>query len=196
MLDLARLTDEQWRRNPAERPALAALIHEGAAAYYENFPLPKAEMLDEIASQFLAPGMELESVWVLRDGDALAGIAACIESGSLAVARQASLARFLKRVPRQGRRDCLARVQVYNAAVAPCNENGVYLARFAVSPQRRGRGAGLFMMRGLIEDFGGKTIALHVAGENIVAIALYHKCGFNGVSPAAYRFGLFVRPGS
>ena len=61
MFKLARLTDEQWRRNPAERMRLATLIQEAAAGYYGVFALPYSELLEEIASQILAARVSLLS---------------------------------------------------------------------------------------------------------------------------------------
>ena len=193
MFKLARLTDEQWRRNPAERMRLATLIQEAAAGYYGVFALPYSELLEEIASQILAAGTELESIWVLREGDVPAGVAAAFDASSLAIRRQVSLARFLKRLPREDRRSCLARMQEYVAEIEPYSGDGLYLARVAVSPAYRKRGVASRLMKGLIAEIGGEKIALHVATDNAAAIALYRKLGFNPLLPHAKQIGLFIR---
>jgi len=193
-IELARLTKQEWDRVPAEQIPLAEIICESAAAYYANFPLSTTEILDEIASQILTIGTELESAWVLRDGEMFAGICTWVDSASFDVRRQASLARFLKRVPRQDRRDCLVRMREYNSGIAPYSGSGVYLTRLAIPAQFRNHGVGSLLLIGIVQIFGGSPMALHVAKENFSAIKLYRKCGFEQVSNDSYGFGAFVRP--
>lgn len=69
--------------------------------------------------------------------------------------------------------------------------DAVYIACVSVDPRRRGRRVGEMLIKGLIREFPGRRLKLHVLCDNGPAISLYRKYGFEivgGQSPG-YAYG-------
>ena len=90
--------------------------------------------------------------------------------------------------------------RVVGFALARWQTREAYIERFAVDRDRRRRGVGRSLLRGLIaaaQAEAVKALALHVSVSNPAAVALYRAEGFrvDTLQRAFYRSGLFDRDG-
>jgi len=192
-LSFTPLTAESWA-NCRHQDAVAELMIDAAAEYYQSIPMPVSQLTQLVQSQVSAPGTELESVSVLCDGEDIVGAVAVCPLLELDRRRQAGLAPVLRKLSAADRALALRRIKGHAEQIAPAQGDGWYLARFAVSPGLRRRGIGTILLQFVLRRIGNeKPIYLHVAERNLAAVNLYSKEGFRRLSDGTHAFGFYAR---
>lgn len=168
-----------------EKNCLAAsnLLMDSLPVYYRIDGVDDSEMVAAVALLIGKPGSEIEKGFAAIRGAEVSGIATFLKSESLAHARLIGAQALFKLLSNQSAKHFRNSLKNYNAGFGAVPEDSIYLSRFAVDKNYKGKGlAGLLMDRFLssIDNEGGKQnkAALHVDRENRRAIAFYSKHGF------------------
>ena len=179
-----------------EKNCLAAsnLVMDSLPVYYR---VDDSEMVAAVALLIGKPGSEIEKGFAAIRGAEVFGIATFLKSESLARARLIGAQALFKLLSNQSAKHFRNSLTNYNAGFGAVPEDSIYLSRFAVDKNYKGKGlAGLLMDRFLssIDNEGGKQnkAALYVDRENRRAIAFYSRHGFK-IHETGTRYLTMVR---
>lgn len=173
--------------------ALAEMSYSAACDFYDLIPLPHDGVLELISSQLGAPETETSDFYVLsRDGEALALLSA-LPSEMLVRAKQDATLAIIRGLDRASKARYMASLESYTPIVEPFDVGSFYLTRIAVRAGARRNGAGTAAMQRFIELGAGQLLSLHVKADNIPAISLYQKFGFQFISDGPFRFRAMLK---
>jgi ribosomal protein S18 acetylase RimI-like enzyme len=192
-LAVEQIAPDLFHADPDRALRLAGLVWLAARELYETFPQERNQVLRLIAQQIGAPGGELENTLVLRNHDDIALVSGVAMPGLAAAQANAALA-HLRNVDRQQRPDLAARLRAYARQLEPTSGDGLYIARVAVAPDKRGQGLGRRIMLEYLDRAGNVAVHLHAHRDNEPAISLYKSLGFVPRTESRFAFILLTRP--
>ena len=165
------------------RLSAAYLIMESLPDYYVVNGIDDTEMATAIAGLIAKSGSEIESGFIAICNNKAIGILTYICSESLPSARLIGTQSLMRQLSKDSTKNFLTNLRSYNTGFEVIPNNNIYLSRFAVDKQYRGKGlAGQLISKFLsMENFNSTTkkeASLHVNKDNKRAISFYHKCHF------------------
>jgi len=190
LTDVRRHAARLTRESEAE---IAELVYDAGREFYDCFAVPRARLLDAIAAQVLRSGTELSGTHALWSGEHVDGIVSTVEADELRRAQTVSVAHLLRQLTASERERAMVRLGEHSALIEPIPPEGVYVARFAVQPQQRGRGLGRRLLAWVCDAFEDQTLTLHINRANEAAVRLYERCGFQRLSDEGFGFPAYVR---
>lgn len=189
-----RVSREELRLGELARAcALAEMSYSTAPDFYDLIPASHERLLELIADQLGMPGTETSDLHVLARNHEDVALVAALSSGKVDRAKQDSTLAIVRSLDRAGRTEYMASLSGYTATVEPFDVDSFYLTRIAVAACARRSGAGAEAMRRFVDLGAGRPLSLHVKADNIPAISLYKKFGFQFVSDDPFRFRAMLR---
>ncbi len=171
------------------RVACASLAMNALPDLYLAMPATTVEIADILAEEIADIGGELSgSTALLRDGE-VQGIVAAYDAAEIVVRQQNSIYRLLSAVDDEKAEDLLAWFEAHRAEVPRVPADSYYLARIAVVPDCRRRGAGGLLLDQFLEQGRScRGFSLHVKSGNDAARSFYRKHGFTTVGTQKSRY--------
>lgn len=168
------------------------------AAAPESFATLPSDLLEKayscIVDNLLKPGTEFENIFCIFEGKDVVGVIAHYPSAEIKFRKQKLLRELTRIVPANLRGTFLATASEQSVNLPKVEMISTYLARVAVSRDRRGRGIGRRLIEGFLQQFDpGNRLTLHVNSQNVAAIQLYRQCGFVMTKQPGVSYDLMVK---
>jgi ribosomal protein S18 acetylase RimI-like enzyme len=182
--------------DPAELAAVAELLYDSFAEFYDLLPCGHDDLRARLSAQIGMAGTEIERVFVHRVGGAIAGCAAVVPARALPAAQVLSTMRLLKGLKPEGRDRFLTDVKALSGSLPAPPDESLYLSRIAVAQPFRGTAVGADLLGAVLSVARSeqhRAVSAHVHADNHRALAFYRKQGFHVPAAGDGRYLCIVR---
>lgn len=172
--------------NEGLRRTLGGWLVAAVPHFYSLMPIAPSTLHQIVGDSIGSAGSEFENALMAGDGSEPRGVATWIALPRLRTAQQMSTIMLMRHVDRGDLATFRAAVAEYGKGVEPIDAEGVYCPRITVAPEARGKGIGRALLERIRLDAGDQDVWLHVASDNVRAIAVYRTLGFEFGSDGDY----------
>lgn len=175
-----KLSPLEWDKlTPKQKSQLAALNIEAYPLLYNSLGLAGKELSVLSERLFEIKGTELSNTVVAYDDDDVVGFMSALAEDEFGSSAARSAFEMIKWTAKAKREEVIALMKEISTGRSDIPPGSYYLSRLAVSASRRGGGVAENLMTAFDKQAGQRRKILHVAAENLRAIAFYTRIGFS-----------------